>query len=96
MLHRRLMGFLDAPRTDAPATRMLAHARGAEPIELAWRRTPATPLTLAIGPEGGWIEREVETFAARGYAIVTLGAPVLRVEVALAAALGQLALLLRA
>jgi RsmE family RNA methyltransferase len=64
------------------------------PIESAWRATPS-PLTLAIGPEGGWIEREVGTFAARGFAIVSLGAPVLRVEVALAAALGQLALLLR-
>lgn len=103
-IHRRLMPYLDAAHPaaaaattgSAPPTRFLAHARGAEPIELAWRRAPSTPITLAIGPEGGWIEREVETFAARGFAIVSLAAPVLRVEVALAAALGQLALLLRA
>lgn len=99
LVHHRLMPFLDArhPTSDAPAsTRLLAHARGAVPIEQAWRASPRIPLTLAIGPEGGWIEREVETFAARGFAVVTLGAPVLRCEVALAAALGQLALLLRA
>ena len=98
VVHRRLMPFLDArhPADGAPAsTRLLAHARGAQPIETAWRAAPRTPITLAIGPEGGWIEREVETFAARGFAVVTLGEPVLRCEVALAAALGQLALLLR-
>jgi 16S rRNA (uracil1498-N3)-methyltransferase len=97
-LHPRLMPFLNErhPAENAPpSTRLLAHARGAVPIEHAWRASPRTPLTLAIGPEGGWIEREVETFAARGFAVVTLGAPVLRCEVALAAALGQLALLLR-
>ncbi|HUQ04595.1 MAG TPA: RsmE family RNA methyltransferase [Kofleriaceae bacterium] len=98
-LHPRLMPFLNEhhPAEGAPAsTRLLAHARGAVPIEQAWRASPRTPITLAIGPEGGWIEREVETFATRGFAVVTLGAPVLRCEVALAAALGQLALLLRA
>jgi RsmE family RNA methyltransferase len=96
-LHRRLMPFLDArhPPGAAAATRFLAHARGGALVEVAWRAAAGPPITLAIGPEGGWIERELETFAARGFAVVALAAPVLRVEVALAAALGQLALLLR-
>ncbi len=98
-LHRRLMPFLDERHALAaaatPATRFLAHARGAALIEHAWRAASGPPLTLAIGPEGGWIDRELETFAARGFVVVSLGAPVLRVEVALAAALGQVALLLR-
>jgi RsmE family RNA methyltransferase len=96
-IHPRLMPLLDerfAAAAPAAGLRLLCHARDAAPIERAWR-AGATPLTLALGPEGGWIEREVETFAARGFAVVSLGAPVLRVEVALAAALGQLALLLR-
>lgn len=96
-VHSRLMGLLDArwPADTAeahkPASRLLAHPAG-EPIEegeLKW------PLTLAIGPEGGWIEREVETFAARGFRPVTLGAPILRVEAALPAALAQLLVLRR-
>ncbi|MBE7454306.1 MAG: RsmE family RNA methyltransferase [Kofleriaceae bacterium] len=109
-LHRRLMPFLDArfpvrapgPAPAPPPPRLLAHARAAVPIERAWRElAPAGPpddgvVVVALGPEGDWIEREVETFAGRGFAAITLGAPVLRVEVALAAALGQLALLLRA
>ncbi|HVK77491.1 MAG TPA: RsmE family RNA methyltransferase [Kofleriaceae bacterium] len=99
-VHRRLMPFLDEHHPAGAMSRgarLCAHARGGVPIEEAWRGgdTRGQPLTLAIGPEGGWIEREVETFAARGFAIVTLADAVLRVEAAVAAALGQLALLLR-
>ena len=50
---------------------------------------------MAIGPEGGWIQREVDTFAARGFTPVSLGTPILRVEAAVAALLGQIALLAR-
>lgn len=107
-LHRRLMQLLDerwpAPDASAPPAppapparvRLVAHPGGA-PIERALERDGAAagPVTLAIGPEGGWIAREVETFAARGFAVVSLGAPILRVEAAVAAALGQLVLLRR-
>lgn len=94
-VHPRLMALLDG-RFAAPGDdlRLCCHARGARPLEACWDGA-RLPLTLAIGPEGGWIEREVATFAERGFAIVSLGAPVLRVEVALAAALGQVGLLLR-
>lgn len=54
-----------------------------------------SPITIAIGPEGGWIAREVETFVARGFVAVSLGTTILRVETAVAAALGQLVLLER-
>ena len=50
---------------------------------------------IGIGPEGGWIEREVDTFAARGFTIVSLGDAILRTEAAVAGALAQLALLRR-
>jgi RsmE family RNA methyltransferase len=48
------------------------------------------PFTLALGPEGGWIEYELEQLAQRGFARCSLGAHPLRVEAALAAAWGQL------
>jgi len=95
-LHPRFMGYLDArhPVGAPPARGLCAHARGGVAIEAApgGARTPAV---LAIGPEGGWIEREVETFAARGFAIVSMGDAILRVEAAVAGALAQLALLAR-
>ena len=99
-VHRRLMAFLDRdhPAGAAPTGPALcAHPRAGAWIEDAapFAAGRAGLVTLAIGPEGGWIEREVETFAARGFAVVGLGEAVLRVEAAVAAALGQLALLRR-
>jgi RsmE family RNA methyltransferase len=97
-VHPRLMGFLDEPDHDhAPRARvkLCAHARDAASIETAFPPGCAFDAALAIGPEGGWIDRELDTFAARGFALVSLGAPILRVEAAVASALGQLALLRR-
>jgi RsmE family RNA methyltransferase len=87
-LHRRLMELLD--RFPAPGVHLVAHP-GAPPIESA---LPGAE-TLAIGPEGGWIAREVDTFVERGFTPVSLGPAILRVETAVAAALGQLGLLAR-
>lgn len=93
LVYRRLMELLDT-RFAAPGDdlRLIAHPTG-RPIECVLRGD--APLTLAIGPEGGWIQRELDTFVARGFVAVSLGAPILRVETAVAAALGQLLLLRR-
>jgi 16S rRNA (uracil1498-N3)-methyltransferase len=95
-IHRRLMALLDARWPGPPEVKLVAHP-GAPPIETAVMESPGppAPLALAIGPEGGWIAREVETFIARGFSPVSLGAPILRVETAVAAALGQLLVLRR-
>ena len=91
-IHRRLMELLDARWPVAsPEACLVAHPGGIA-IE---RAVGDGPLTIAIGPEGGWIAREVETFVARGFVAVSLGAAILRVETAVAAALGQLVLLER-
>lgn len=50
---------------------------------------------VAIGPEGGWIEREIESFVALGFVPVACLDSVLRVEPAVVAVLAQLALLRR-
>jgi len=93
-IHRRLMALLDArwPTPSSPPGQKLVAHPGAPPIERAVRGA-ASPVCLAIGPEGGWIDREVETLVARGFTKVSLGAPILRVETAVAAALGQLLVL---
>ena len=95
-IHRRLMALLEgrwsAPLAP-PALKLIAHP-GAPPIERVVTGAPS-PVCLAIGPEGGWIDRELETFVARGFVKVSLGAPILRVETAVAAALGQLLVLRR-
>lgn len=95
-MHARLMGMLDArwPAADAGdgGTRLIAHP-GAPPIEDAI--AGLGPIVLAVGPEGGWIPRELETFVARGFQPVSLGGAVLRVEAAIAAALAQIVLVRR-
>ena len=48
------------------------------------------PITLAIGPEGGWVDAEVESFLRIGFQAVDLGPRILRVETALAALVGRL------
>jgi 16S rRNA (uracil1498-N3)-methyltransferase len=92
-VHERLMALLDARWPGPPAVKLIAHP-GAPPIEAALTGPPA-PVALAIGPEGGWIARELDTFVARGFAPVSLGTAILRVETAVAAVLGQLILLHR-
>jgi RsmE family RNA methyltransferase len=93
-LHDRLMARLDSRFTsaDPKELRLIAHPN-APPIENVV--STRMPTVLAIGPEGGWIERELETFVGRGFHPVSLGAPILRVEAAVASALGQLLLLHR-
>jgi hypothetical protein len=53
------------------------------------------PVEIAIGPEGGWIDRELETFQEAGFQPVRLGPWILRVETAVTAALAQIELLRR-
>lgn len=48
------------------------------------------PSVLAIGPEGGWIETELESLQKAGFLAVDLGPRILRVETALAALVGRL------
>jgi 16S rRNA (uracil1498-N3)-methyltransferase len=96
-LHPLLMRFLDqAPaRWPAGSNRVIAHPRAGSPIESAVRPRAESPTVVAIGPEGGWIDRELDSFAALGFAAVSLGPAVLRVEAAVAAVLAQIQLLRR-
>jgi len=52
--------------------------------------SPAQTIALAIGPEGGWRDEELDAAAANGFLAVTLGTRILRAETAALAALSIL------
>ncbi len=66
--------------------RLVGDARGATNCPAAVQR----PVTLAIGPEGGFIPYELEKLQEIGFAPVRVGTRALRVEHAVAALLGRL------
>lgn len=68
---------------------LLAHPVGGVPCPAAF----SEPLVLAIGPEGGFIPYEVEQLQRAGLIAVDLGQRILRVESAVAVALGRLAVI---
>jgi 16S rRNA (uracil1498-N3)-methyltransferase len=60
--------------------------KGTTLIEALPSDSSGTEVVLALGPEGGWTEREVETFRAAGWLPASLGNTILRAETAAIAA----------
>ena len=92
-VHKLLMPWLASADFGHSNWRVIAHPRTATAIE----QVPGPPghAVIAIGPEGGWIDREVASFADCGFVPATLGMGVLRVEAALTSAIAQCRLLKR-
>lgn len=86
--HQRFKPFAEdeLPGLLAERRALLAHPGDYPPCP----RGIADPALLAIGPEGGFIPYEVETFQAAGCEAVSLGPRILRVENAVTALLGRL------
>ncbi|HEY8130372.1 MAG TPA: RsmE family RNA methyltransferase, partial [Thermoanaerobaculia bacterium] len=65
---------------------LAAHPMAAAPCPRDVKR----PVTLAIGPEGGFIAEEIASLERAGFQAVHLGARILRVETAVVALVGRL------
>ena len=76
----------------AEAHRWLAHPLAAQDASQLPRLGSRARVVLAIGPEGGWVPFEVQLLESRGFLGFTLGPRILRVEMAVPLALGQVAL----
>jgi len=94
-----LMPFVEArlrPWLGQPHTVGLVAHPGGELLERATSQDEEPERwVLAIGPEGGWVERELQTFEALGMRRISLGERILRTEHAVVSLLSQLTLLQR-
>lgn len=93
-VHRLLMPFLAGARWPG-ATLLVAHPRAGALIEEVLPPGHTGDVALAVGPEGGWIERELDSLVGLGFRPVRLGAAVLRADTAVAALFAQIDLLRR-
>lgn len=57
------------------------------------RQSSERRILLAVGPEGGWNEYELECFVQKGFAGFSMGSRILHVDTAVVVLLGQLQLL---
>ncbi|OGX37570.1 MAG: 16S rRNA (uracil(1498)-N(3))-methyltransferase [Omnitrophica WOR_2 bacterium RIFCSPHIGHO2_02_FULL_50_17] len=76
----------ELPRLIAGSLALVAHPEAAQEC----LRETDRPVTLAIGPEGGFIPYEIEKLTSLGFTPVRLGNRILRVDVAIPALLSKL------
>jgi RsmE family RNA methyltransferase len=76
----------ELPGLVGAGTGLVAHPGSGAPAP----RTMPAPITLAIGPEGGWIDAEFDSLCRAGLHPLDLGPRILRTETALAALVGKL------
>jgi len=88
LLRPRFRPFVedDLPGLSANCLRIVAHPDSALPCPC----NIAAPVTLAIGPEGGFIPFEIELLESQDFQAVHLGPRALRVETVVPALLGRL------
>jgi RsmE family RNA methyltransferase len=87
-LHKRFKPFVEdiAPALIDNTKALVAHPYTATPCPIGCRH----PLSLAIGPEGGFIPYEIEKLLEAGFEAVTLGSRILRVETAIPVLISRL------
>ena len=76
----------DLPGLVGQGTGLVAHPGGGSEAP----KVLVAPVTLAIGPEGGWIDAELQSLLRAGLKPLDLGPRILRTETALAALVGRL------
>jgi RsmE family RNA methyltransferase len=95
-IHRRLKPFAEdfIPSVADSYNRMLVAHPGAEK-SLKQTIKPAMNgrILLAVGPEGGWVDFELEKFAEQAFISVSMGERILRTETAIVALLSQIMVL---
>lgn len=88
--------FFEEIKIPADAIRLMTHPATERTLwdtELARPHRQGRRVVCAVGPEGGWLDPEVEQFKASGFQIISLGDTIHRVENAVVTLLAQIELL---
>ena len=72
---------------------LVAHPEAEESLKQVAGTGISGRTLLAVGPEGGWVDFEVEKFIGQSFVPVSMGSRVLRTDTAVVALLAQLMLL---
>ncbi len=95
-IHQRFKPFIEdlLPEIseNSPA-RLVAHPEATSFLPELIKIPLQQKVLLAIGPEGGWIDYEIDKFKEQGFQPFTLGPRILRVDTAVISLLAQLDLL---
>lgn len=95
IIHERFKNFFQDHLTDKydqNYLKLCADSRTVNSLD-KFVKSSQNKLLVAIGPEGGWVDFEIELIQSIGFELFTLGAYNLRVEYAVNAAISQLTLL---
>ena len=93
-IHPRFKPFIEDVLPGCGGQGLIAHPDAAGSLaDTAVSGLPRQRLLLAVGPEGGWSDYEVQCFVERGFEGFNLGRRILHVDTAVVSVLAQLQLL---
>jgi len=94
-IHKRFRPFVEdiLPRILDGYTHCLIAHPGAAPLHYINRNAFIGRVLLAVGPEGGWLDFEIDRFREQGFVAVGLGERILRVDTAVVTLLAQVSML---
>jgi RsmE family RNA methyltransferase len=94
LIHNRFKPFVQDIVPTLAGCGLIAHPGGAAELPDVYPGSgEKKKILLAVGPEGGWNDFEVENFLAQGFFAFSLGERILHVDTAVIALLAQLQLL---
>lgn len=95
-VHRQFKPFVEDVLPGLPGPGLIAHPGVDRNLAEAFvLPAPPAPLKLAIGPEGGWTDYEVDALVRAGFVAFGMGRRILHVDTAVVALMAQIDLLVQ-
>ncbi|NLZ18535.1 MAG: 16S rRNA (uracil(1498)-N(3))-methyltransferase [Desulfobulbaceae bacterium] len=93
-IHQRFKPFVEDVVPQLPGRGFIAHPHATGTLDEVFIPPSADcPLLLAVGPEGGWNDYELNAFTNCGFAAFSMGKRILHVDTAVVALMAQIDLL---